>query len=391
MQLSSTDDSSVIVSRSKVLDRGSEDTRNQEAPSGLPSNYFLQLLEFVDSCSNVPVWDRLLPVSGLHRIGEGTSFVVKIVAFPHPSMPDICVCKIPRLAFDRRSTSQSYDSLEVRRLQSLVTEVTILSHTPLRSHPNIVNILGLEWFTNPLTNDKLSVAIMLEYAELGSLSDFQISGARITISQKLDLCLDIGKGLSALHGCGVVHGDVKSENVLIFNGGSKEYVAKISDFGGAVITNYKSQPGSLSFTRTLRGTPLWAAPETGAPIRLSELKLTDVYSFGLLVWTVLVDGKNPFSFLDVPLDASVHFRQIRQFLQIDLSDLVRLIATTISIHYGGIAEDMQHTLLMIFILTLAQDPRARDFSAALEILHRATAHNGTVHVGYFIYFLFNLS
>jgi serine/threonine protein kinase len=58
--------------------------------------------------------------------------------------------------------------------------------------------------------------LVLEYAELGSLFHLQTSASRLPWRIKQKLCYDVGRGLSLLHACDIVHGDLKHENVLIF-------------------------------------------------------------------------------------------------------------------------------------------------------------------------------
>ncbi|EXM13913.1 hypothetical protein FOTG_17649 [Fusarium oxysporum f. sp. vasinfectum 25433] len=46
---------------------------------------------------------------------------------------------------------------------------------------------------------------------------------------------DIAEGLKSLHDCGIVHGDVKLENVLVFPGLDRKHIAKLSDFGHSLV------------------------------------------------------------------------------------------------------------------------------------------------------------
>ena len=64
------------------------------------------------------------------------------------------------------------------------------------------------------------LTIFLECADFGNLAEFQStpSHGKITWSQRKKLCLDVAAGLSMLHDCGMFHGDLKPENVLIFCG-----------------------------------------------------------------------------------------------------------------------------------------------------------------------------
>lgn len=105
------------------------------------------------------------------------------------------------------------------------------------------------------------------------------------------MCLDVAHGLDILHSCGIIHGDVKAENVLIFSHPEKKYVAKIADFGFSVVGE------AATAAMHLAGTRPWKAPETIGPVQRDLLKLTDVYSYGLFVWRTAVDSMNHFSIL----------------------------------------------------------------------------------------------
>ncbi|KAK7948962.1 Serine/threonine-protein kinase ppk21 [Apiospora aurea] len=102
----------------------------------------------------------------------------------------------------------------------------------------------------------------------------------------MDLCVDIADALAALHGCGVVHGDIKPENILIFPkiGHINTFMAKLTDFGHST-----SRSEGL---KTLPAfTPQWCAPEIlQEQHRLSfeGMIATDVYSYGLVVLSVVL-------------------------------------------------------------------------------------------------------
>ncbi|KAH9208697.1 kinase-like domain-containing protein, partial [Leptodontidium sp. 2 PMI_412] len=60
------------------------------------------------------------------------------------------------------------------------------------------------------------------------LREFQTKRSSLPFATKKSIALNIARGLSALHQCGVIHGDMKPENVLIFY--KPELHAKIADF-----------------------------------------------------------------------------------------------------------------------------------------------------------------
>ncbi|KAG8704844.1 hypothetical protein FRC09_003301 [Ceratobasidium sp. 395] len=103
---------------------------------------------------------------------------------------------------------------------------------------------------------------------------------------RYQLCVGISEGVAYLHQEGLIHGDIKSANVLI----SDEGVAKISDFGCSEL-----KTSTLCFTTTsvLKLSIRWAAPEIldGPVLRSRE---ADVYALGMTLLEV-VTGMVPFS------------------------------------------------------------------------------------------------
>ena len=97
----------------------------------------------------------------------------------------------------------------------------------LKFHPNIVQILGVTFreakpiVIVELGNETLD-AYLLEKAAAGTPASW---------FEKTMLCLDVSRGIQGLHDAGIVHGDLKGENVLVFIKATGVATAKISDFG----------------------------------------------------------------------------------------------------------------------------------------------------------------
>lgn len=111
-------------------------------------------------------------------------------------------------------------------------------------------------------------------------------------AEKRVLCHDTAAGLQAVHDVGLIHGDVKAENVLLFSGKDRR-VAKLGDFGFSLVEGFESD------TVWLGGTRPWQAPEVQHAVPITEAKHSDTYSFGLLVWYLALDGRDPFKRLFV--------------------------------------------------------------------------------------------
>ncbi|PUU75249.1 kinase-like domain-containing protein, partial [Tuber borchii] len=93
------------------------------------------------------------------------------------------------------------------------------------------------------------------------------------------LGLDIAQGLSALHDAGIIHGDIKTDNMLVYPAEAPFFcIAKLSDIGFSVLDMEKNKKIYNI------GTPGWQAPELG-DIGVSTNMLTkcDYFSLGLLI------------------------------------------------------------------------------------------------------------
>lgn len=119
--------------------------------------------------------------------------------------------------------------------------------------------------------------IITEYMAGGSLRKYLHNHEPHSLphSLVLKLALDIARGMSYLHSQGIIHRDLKSENILV----GEDLSVKVADFG---ISCLESQCGSgKGFTSTHR----WMAPEM-IKEKIHTRKV-DVYSFGIVLWELL--------------------------------------------------------------------------------------------------------
>ncbi|GBG34747.1 Protein kinase, putative [Hondaea fermentalgiana] len=166
-------------------------------------------------------------------------------------------------------------------LRSLRKEVTILSQ--LR-HPCVVLYIGA---CTQLPN----VCIITEWCSRGSLFDvLHSSSLLLDTKRRLDLALQVAKGMSYLHGRPkeIIHRDLKSMNVLV----TQAWQAKVADFGLTIVRRKSDIENEDGGHFGIQGTPQWMAPEVMEGNRYNGK--VDVYSFGIVL-TEIFTRKMPFA------------------------------------------------------------------------------------------------
>ena len=143
----------------------------------------------------------------------------------------------------RIATNSDESFSDAQQLACIVNEIRILSNRTLRQSRNIVALLGISWFEQPI-KERCWPQLLIEPAEYGTLKDYLCS-KNLALDKKCCLALYILSGLSFLHIHGITHCDLKPANILIFKNQTNEpktdrveldaVVAKICDFGYAVI------------------------------------------------------------------------------------------------------------------------------------------------------------
>ena len=109
------------------------------------------------------------------------------------------------------------------------------------------------------------------------------------IDRLLNILIQTGHGLAAAHARGIVHRDMKPENIFVTFQGNDD-IPKILDFGIAKVAGNDGQ-NNLTRTGTIFGTPFYMAPEQalGNPVDAR----TDIYAMGVIMYEVFA-GSLPF-------------------------------------------------------------------------------------------------
>jgi serine/threonine-protein kinase len=145
------------------------------------------------------------------------------------------------------------------------------------SHPNIVTVIDRG-------DDDGRQYIVFEHVEGENLKELVIRSGRLPVRRALELALAVADGLAFAHNHGLVHRDVKPQNVLLNRDGE----VKVTDFGIARSLHVEQ---GVTQTGMVLGTGEYLAPEqaSGKPVSPA----TDVYSLGVVLWELLA-GDVPF-------------------------------------------------------------------------------------------------
>lgn len=128
--------------------------------------------------------------------------------------------------------------------------------------------------------------IVTEFAPYGNMNT--IIGKNLDESVKIKMILDCAKGIQYLHINGILHRDIKPDNILLFdvnNTDSTVVNAKLTDFG--TCRNINLLMTNMSFTRGI-GTPKYMAPELLD--RQHYKKPADIYSFSITMYELFSDA-----------------------------------------------------------------------------------------------------
>ncbi|MEU4577562.1 serine/threonine-protein kinase [Nonomuraea sp. ATR24] len=162
----------------------------------------------------------------------------------------------------------SVDRVDQRTMRRFQRELQLTGR--LTGHPNVVTVFD----TGVTRSGKPYIA--MDFFENGSLRDKLRNEGPFPVAEVLRTGVKLAGALAAVHEAGVLHGDIKPQNILISRYGEPA----VADFGVArVVDSAEISATSQAFT------PLHAAPEvlTGQPHSVS----TDVYSLGSTLYHLL--------------------------------------------------------------------------------------------------------
>ena len=159
-------------------------------------------------------------------------------------------------------------------------------------HPNIVTVIDRG-------EEDGRQYIVFEFIDGENLKELVVRKGRLDVRDALEIAHEIAEGLAFAHENGLIHRDVKPQNVLL-NGDGR---AKVTDFG---IARSLDVEHGVTQTGTILGTSNYLAPEqaTGQPVDAH----TDVYSLGIVLYE-MITGELPFPGENFVAIAMMHIQQ----------------------------------------------------------------------------------
>ena len=215
-----------------------------------------------------------------------------------------------------------------RPTEELLSEARKLARV---RHPNVVVVHGADEIDG-------RVGVWMELVEGETLEDEVRYGKQLDAEGAADVGISLCQALEAVHAAGVVHGDIKAQNVMRGTDGR----VVLMDFGAARFRD----PSGVETPETRSGTPAYMAPELFKlrGDRLVEPTVqSDVYAVGVLLF-YLVTGKFP-----------VRGRSAQDVRQAQDDGRVLLLRNA--------RPDLQHQFVEVVETALARTPEQRQLSA----------------------------
>ena len=152
------------------------------------------------------------------------------------------------------------------------------------THPNIVEIT--DFGVDPV----YGIYLVMEYVPGVTVKQLVSWESGLDPDTAIEIALQVCAGMAEAHGTGIIHRDLKSQNLMVIEQDDGPLV-KILDFGIAGLADGDNALERLTQTGILMGTPAYMSPEQAAGTRPDHL--TDVYAMGCVLFEMLT-GKTPF-------------------------------------------------------------------------------------------------
>ncbi|KAL8913129.1 MAG: hypothetical protein Q9171_002023 [Xanthocarpia ochracea] len=243
------------------------------------------------------------------------------------------------------------DASEADVIRFATIELLVMTHPEVKEHFNILALEGVAWDFSD-SSRPIRPILMTEKSALGDLCTFFSKlGNDVTPENRVEICADIINAVACLHANGIIHGDIKPENILMFRKANGEFYAKLCDFGFSILIPDENENSTIDLPKS---TP-WHAPELNENrhgLSILEAKKTDIYSAGLVcLWLLLGNGTaqraNPWAGGYEIIERLKREKTISDFIALNLQEML------------DIDEEMKSHLGIFFHLTTSEKVEER--------------------------------
>lgn len=226
------------------------------------------------------------------------------------------------------------------------------------NHPHVVSVFDVG-------EDDGAPYLVMEYLEGQTLDVFLAARGALELVEAAALFLPIMAAVASGHECGVVHRDLKPQNIFVAQGRWGELVPKVLDFGVSKLIDHDGPP--VTRTQTMLGTACYMSPEQARGARHVEAR-SDQFALGLILYEMLTGrrayrGEND---LETLYNAAVVAIQPAHELRGGLPEqvyalLTRMLAVSPSDRYPSLRDSAR--VLLPFADEKTRTAIARDFDA----------------------------
>ena len=230
--------------------------------------------------------------------------------------------------------------------------------TAALSHPNIVSIQDQGWNEG----GPPAVFLVMELVEGSTLRDFLNENGPLSVEQTIQFITPVLSALAAAHLIGIIHRDVKPENILI----SKDGRIKVADFGLA--RNMTMAQTMTAESSVVLGSVSYLSPEQ-VQRGIADAR-SDVYAIGIVLFEMLL-GKKPY---DGETPIQIAYRHVNDRIpnvkefKSDIPEMIAdLIFQATAPNPDQRPKDAEQLLSKVRDIQAKLDPKRRQMSLELDL------------------------
>jgi hypothetical protein len=225
----------------------------------------------------------------------------------------------------------------------------------LVQHPNAIAV-----YDSGISSEQIPYLVM-ELLEGEALSALLAREKTLELGRCLSIAVPVCDALQVAHDQGIVHRDVKPENVFLHRGTDGEIV-KVVDFGIAALLNTadaSTVANKLTATNVVVGTPAYVAPER--VIGEDYDGRADVYSVGVMIYEMLT-GHLPIEYRAGALGLAVFIRQATE------------VARPLSDWLPEVPDEIEALVMRVLARAPSSRPTAGELASELRRLQQSSVH-----------------